>query len=120
MQEDIKILENAIKKIENDKDIGFFVTEEDFKFYNAVKHLLKAYKEKEADLYSANSIISEQIDIINNSVSKDKIKEKMSSLDKKITYIESQYSNGGQNCDSNYLSALYQKQVLLELLEGDE
>ena len=38
----------------------------------------------EADLYSANSIISEQIDIINNSVSKDKIKEKIKELNKGI------------------------------------
>ena len=84
MQEDIKIIENSIKEIEDNKDIGFFETKEDLKFYNAVKHLLKAYKEKEADLYSANSIINEQIDIINNSVSKDKIKEKIKELNKGI------------------------------------
>lgn len=81
MEEDIKIIENSIKEVEDNKDIGFFKTKEDLKFYNAVKHLLKVYKEKEADLYSANSIISEQIDIINNSVSKDKIKEIIDELE---------------------------------------
>ena len=45
------------------------------------------------------------------------VEEKIEELDIKITYIESQYTNGGQNCNSNYLSALYQKQVLQELLE---
>ena len=49
-----------------------------------------------------------------------KVKEKIEELDRKITYIESQYTNGGQNCNSNYLSALYQKQVLQELLESEE
>lgn len=52
-----------------------------------------------------------------NYISKSKVEEKIEELDRKITYIESQYTNGGQNCNSNYLSALYQKQVLQELLE---
>ena len=49
MEEDIKILENSIKEVEDNKDIGFFETEEDLKFYNAVKHLIKAYKELEEE-----------------------------------------------------------------------
>ena len=53
-------------------------------------------------------------------IPKSKVKEKIEELDRKITYIESQYTNGGQNCNSNYLSALYQKQVLQELLESEE
>ena len=44
------------------------------------------------------------------------VEEKIEELDIKITYIERQYTNGGQNCNSNYLSALYQKQILQELL----
>jgi len=54
---------------------------------------------------------------LENSIPVSLVKEKIEELDRKITYIESQYTNGGQNCNSNYLSALYQKQVLQELLE---
>lgn len=79
MQEDIKILEEYLKCIEkspeeilkSDEIIKFI----EWKEIQAIKHLIKAYKDIEADLYSANCIISEQIDIINNSVDKDKIKE---------------------------------------------
>ena len=54
---------------------------------------------------------------LENSIPVYLVEEKIEELDRKITYIESQYTNGGQNCNSNYLSALYQKQVLQELLE---
>lgn len=59
---------------------------------------------------------------LENSISKAKVKEKIRSLDIKITYIENQYTNGGQNCNSEYLSLLYQKQILEELLKdgGEE
>lgn len=52
-----------------------------------------------------------------DSIPKAKVKEKIRSLDVKITYIENQYTNGGQNCNSEYLSLLYQKQILEELLK---
>ena len=125
MEEDIKIIEDSIKEVEDNKDIGFFETEEDLKFYNAVKHLLKAYKEKEADLYSANSIISEQIDIINNSVSIDKVKELINKIDEKTNRIAETYKYS----DSDEELARKKGQVrhyeyfikeLQELLEGDE
>lgn len=32
MEEDIKIIENSIKEVEDNKDIGFFETKEDLKF----------------------------------------------------------------------------------------
>lgn len=124
MEEDIKIIEDSIKEVEDNKDIGFFETEEDLKFYNAVKYLLKAYKEKEADLYSANSIISEQIDIINNSVSKDKIKEKIKELNKEIKEFKEYVADSTGEERQFYKKQLGQlvsaRNELQELLEGDE
>lgn len=105
MEEDIKILEGIIKGNEDcietitksnlnsrkDEDIEHYKKE-----INSIKNIINSYKREkaradklekdysktltkidklEADLYSANSIINEQIDIINNSVSKDKVKE---------------------------------------------
>lgn len=40
-------------------------------------------KELESDLYSANCIISEQIDIIRDSIPKSKVKEKIEELEMK-------------------------------------
>ena len=46
----------------------------------ALKKLLDGYKEKEADLYAANQIVSEQIDIIKDSVPKEDIREMIDEL----------------------------------------
>lgn len=116
MEEDIKIIENSIKEVEDNKDIGFFETKEDLKFYNAVKHLLKAYKKKEADLYSANSIISEKIDIIKNSVSKDKIKEILNNRFTVLYEGNAEFPDDATKINKvKYINAKYLK----ELLEGD-
>ena len=64
-----------------------------------------------------NEIIDKNKELEENSIPVSLVEETIEELDIKITYIESQYTNGGQNCNSNYLSALYQKQVLQELLE---
>ena len=78
------------------------------KFKKALGRRITYCNELEKDLFENSS---------NYVIKKQKVKDKIEELDRKITYIESQYTNGGQNCNSNYLSALYQKQVLQELLE---
>ena len=74
MQEDIKILEEMVEKSRDLREEDFYklIT---IKQIQAISSFIKAYKDIETDLYSANCIINEQIDIINNSVDKDKIKE---------------------------------------------
>lgn len=130
MEEDIKILENylknsAYKKKHSEffKNCGWEIV--DLEIPQALEHLIKAYKKKEADLYSADSIINEQIDIIKNSVSKDKIKELINKIDNKANRIAETYKYS----DSDEELARKKGQVrhyenfikeLQELLEGDE
>ena len=98
--EDLKSLRNLIKA---NKDL-----EEENKTLNERNQYLVKYRAKlEKELYESNE----------NYIPVSLVEEKIEELDIKITYIESQYTNGGQNCNSNYLSALYQKQILQELLE---
>ena len=98
------------------------------KLDQAIEHILQDYKrvlkENEELEEINNELEAEKNEAIRRynfeTIPKQKVKEKIEELDRKITYIESQYTNGGQNCNSNYLSALYQKQVLQELLESEE
>ena len=98
------------------------------KLDQAIEHILSDYKrvlkENEELEEINNELEAEKNEAIRRynfeTIPKQKVKEKIEELDRKITYIESQYTNGGQNCNSNYLSALYQKQVLQELLESEE
>lgn len=84
----------------------------------AIEHLIQAYKELKEENQQIEAIKDEAIRRYNfESIPVSLVEETIEELDIKITYIESQYTNGGQNCNSNYLSALYQKQVLQELLE---
>ena len=95
------------------------------KLDQAIEHILQDYKrvlkENEELEEINNELEAEKNEAIRRynfeTIPKQKVKDKIEELDRKITYIESQYTNGGQNCNSNYLSALYQKQVLQELLE---
>ena len=131
MEQDIKILEKHLSFIKN-FDNGS-------KYIPALENLIKAYKELEeenkiikgnyytlcADIQMVTSelgfpedtiIADEMVSMIKeNYIPVSLVEEKIEELDIKITYIESQYTNGGQNCNSNYLSALYQKQILQEL-----
>lgn len=158
MGEEIKILEEEIKRVHKINDLsGTYVP------IHILENLIKAYKEQkeclEVTSKALDNIAYDQIPIAikelkeensrieyvekeiyrNNNpedwdtkglytlkyhkridvIPKSLIKEKIEELEIKITYIESQYTNGGQNCDSNYLGTLYQKQVLEELL-GEE
>lgn len=98
------------------------------KLDQAIEHILQDYKrvlkENEELEEINNELEAEKNEAIRRynfeTIPKQKVKDKIEELDRKITYIESQYTNGGQNCNSNYLSALYQKQVLEELLESEE
>ena len=129
MEEDIKILEEF-------KTNGYHILlmkygdriKTNFKLDQAIEHILSDYKrvlkENEELEEINNELEAEKNEAIRRynfeTIPKQKVKEKIEELDRKITYIESQYTNGGQNCNSNYLSALYQKQVLQELLESEE
>ena len=128
MEEDIKTLEELLKASkENDMYEGN-------KYFKSLEYFIKEYqdlKEIEENHRKENGELREQVKELEEDLTsvylkgiydeRDKrialVKEKIEELDRKITYIESQYTNGGQNCNSNYLSALYQKQVLQELLE---
>lgn len=126
IKEDIKILEEMIENanIENMDMNDCFGGEH----IEAIEHILSDYKrvlkENEELEEINNELEAEKNEAIRRynfeTIPKQKVKEKIEELDRKITYIESQYTNGGQNCNSNYLSALYQKQVLQELLESEE
>ena len=132
MEQDLKILEEHLSFIKN-FDNGS-------KYIPALENLIKAYKELEeenkiikgnyytlcVDIQMVTSelgfpedtiIADEMVSMIKeNYIPVSLVEEKIEELDIKITYIERQYTNGGQNCNSNYLSALYQKQILQELL----
>lgn len=127
MEKDIKNLQEIInlcnKELDN-KDENVTATL-DLTDLLSLRDLIKAYKEEEADLYSANSIINEQIDIINNSVSIDKVKELINKIDEKTNRIAETYKYS----DSDEELARKKGQVrhyeyfikeLQELLEGDE
>lgn len=119
MEQDIDDLE------ELRKELGLYANKNKIRQGIALEHLLKAYKELEEENKTKLEVFelgkeSSRKRIEYDYIPKSKIKEKISELDRKITYIESQYTNGGQNCNSNYLSAFYQKQILQELLEGEE
>ena len=88
----------------------------------AYKRVLKENEELNLKYYmlytgEIENLNEQEVKIKSQVIPVQKVKDKIEELDIKITYIESQYTNGGQNCDKNYLSALYQKQVLQELLE---
>ena len=44
IEEDIKILEENIKSVKENADIGFFESNEDYYFFKAVDHILSDYK----------------------------------------------------------------------------
>ena len=44
IEEDIKILEENIKSVKENADIGFFESNEDYYFFKAVEHILSDYK----------------------------------------------------------------------------
>lgn len=139
MEEEIEILEELIQFLKSDD------VEETFDDFTpeilALGNILKAYKELKEELKKIDEVLNieegtampsrkciiESLKggiallnkIVDNSIPKSKAREKIEEIDIKITYIESQYTNGGQNCDSDYLGALYQKQALQELL-GEE
>ena len=139
MEEDIKNLSEIIELCEeeinnNDENVSAILDLTDLK---SLRNLIKEYKnlkEIEENHRKENGELREQVKELEEDLTsvylkgiydeRDKrialVKEKIEELDRKITYIESQYTNGGQNCNSNYLSALYQKQVLQELLESEE
>ena len=136
MEEDIKNLSEIIELCEeeinnNDENVSAILDSTDLK---SLRNLIKEYKnlkEIEENHRKENGELREQVKELEEDLTsvylkgiydeRDKrialVKEKIEELDRKITYIESQYTNGGQKCNSNYLSALYQKQVLQELLE---
>ena len=89
-----------------------------FEYINEIIDRNKELEEKwDKDTHKLqNALDMANADKINNYIPVSLVKEKIEELDIKRTYIESQYTNGGQNCNSNYLSALYQKQILQELL----
>ena len=90
-----------------------------FEYINEIIDRNKELEEKwDKDTHTLqNALDLANADKINNYIPVSLVEEKIEELDIKITYIESQYTNGGQNCNSNYLSALYQNQILQELLE---
>lgn len=85
----------------------------------SLRNLINRNKELEEFKKQVTEIENTNFIKYKNYIQKSLVEEKIEELDIKITYIESQYTNGGQNCNSNYLSALYQKQVLQELLEKE-
>ena len=112
-------LEELLKEFEIYGDLDGI---QDIKPYmKAIENMLnrnKELKEENKELKKDNKRYEKELhDVIEFSIPVSSVKEKIEELDIKITYIESQYTNGGQNCNSNYLSALYQKQILQELLE---
>lgn len=121
MEEEIILLQDFINgKIQQDKlenykggyKLGFFYTKD---LQKAIENLIARNKELESDLYEANQIISEQIDIIANSVSKDEIKE---ILLNKIRYrqfeLQQEYKYFKDDIELNTL------QDVLELLNKGE
>lgn len=90
-------------------------------YFNKLK---KENAQLKADLYSANSIINEQIGIIKNSVSKDKIIEIIKKLDVDIERNRRREINNAKDGTYKMTIIAYDpetiKMVLLKLLEGDE
>lgn len=105
----VKAIESVLKERQQDKE-KIKELEEENKELKPCKYSIDFY-----ELGKKNQRNRIELDYIPVSLVEETIEE----LDIKITYIESQYTNGGQNCNSNYLGALYQKQVLEELLKGE-
>ena len=128
MKQDINKLIEELTKVRPDE-----LSTEGLKLFNKINEIIDKNKEleeentvlKKANNISENVTVKDLTKFMNKSLKDFKkeyipvslVEEKIEELDIKITYIESQYTNGGQNCNSNYLSALYQKQILQELLE---
>lgn len=135
MEQDINKLIEELIKVRPDK-----LSTEGLKLFNKINEIIDKNKELEeenkiikgnyytlcVDIQMVTSelgfpedtiIADEMVSMIKeNYIPVSLVEEKIEELDIKITYIERQYTNGGQNCNSNYLSALYQKQILQELL----
>ena len=131
MEQDINKLIEELTKVRPDE-----LSTEGLKLFNKINEIIdknKELEEKEAlvetvsqltkenselkDIIREHTLLISPYYVAQNYIPVSLVEEKIEELDIKITYIESQYTNGGQNCDKNYLSALYQKQVLQELLE---
>ena len=56
IEEDIKILEENIKSVKENADIGFFESNEDYYFFKAVEHILSDYKR----VLKENEILKEE------------------------------------------------------------
>lgn len=89
----------------------------------AIKAVLKDYDTTKADLYSANCIINEKIDLLRDSINKDKIKEKLEKLNKQEKELENNIEDEEreQHSDASIsylLMDIYtKKEILKELLE---
>ena len=57
---------------------------------------------------------------IRNSISKQKIKEVIKEIEDNIYRIKKQYSNGGENCNTEYLENLAQVKILKQILKESE
>lgn len=127
IEEDITRIKQRIEDVKEYIEYGLPYSEYldlENSFDNILSDYKRVLKENEELEEINNELEAEKNEAIRRynfeTIPKQKVKEKIEELDRKITYIESQYTNGGQNCNSNYLSALYQKQVLQELLESEE
>lgn len=120
MEEDIKKIKNMLN-IHSSLDLGakdytdILDEEERLSIQNLIDR--NRYLKTKAAAEINNEINNIKVKIFKNYIPVSLVEETIEELDIKITYIESQYTNGGQNCNSNYLSALYQKQILQKLLE---
>lgn len=77
MEEAIRIVEE-LQKNENGELLNCWDYGEEAQ--EALKKLLDGYKEKEADLYAANQLVSELLDITRDSVPKEDIREMIDEL----------------------------------------
>ena len=77
MEEAIRIVEE-LQKNENGELLNCWDYGEEAQA--ALKKLLDGYKEKEADLYAANQLVSELLDITRDSVPKEDIREMIDEL----------------------------------------
>lgn len=77
MDEAIKIVEE-LQRNENGELLNCWDYGEEAQA--ALKKLLDGYKQKEADLYAANQLVSELLDITRNSVPKEDIREMIDEL----------------------------------------
>ena len=108
MKEDIKRCEELIKESHS---CWIGITNQ-----KAIENLLKRYKELKADNYECNNIISEQIDIIKNSIPISVIQNKIKATEKEIDDL---MENGDVYNDnvSTYNDLKLKIEVLQELLE---